>query len=177
MTTVSSVVLWSDLVTKWKIWIWKVVLFYFLKKEKRCDINPNILMAVLFHDSVAVAPDCSLSVSLSCDFSVEIDVMLRLPLQFVDECGYLFFFSVKARSSEIGNQNFTFLKPTSAVSTSGTEASLENCLAKVGCELSWQVSLFGCKSVPSWFVEGGGERRCKVESLYNVQKIVFLIAV
>lgn len=89
----------------------------FLKKEKRCDINPNILMAVLFHDSVAVAPDCSLSVSLSCDFSVEIDVMLRLPLQFVDECGYyfLFFFSIKARSSEIGNQNFTFLKPTAEV--------------------------------------------------------------
>lgn len=44
-------------------------------------------MAVLFHDSVAVAPDCSLSVSLSCDFSVEIDVMLRL-----DECGYYFLF-------------------------------------------------------------------------------------
>lgn len=73
--------------------MWKVVLFYFKKKkEKRCDINPNILMAVLFHDSVAVAPDCSLSVSLSCDFSVEIDVMLRLPLQFVDECGYYFLF-------------------------------------------------------------------------------------
>lgn len=70
-------------------------------------------MAILFHDSVAVAPDCSLSVSLSCDFRVEIDVMLRLPLQFVDECGYYFpFFSIKARSSEIGNQNFTFLKPT-----------------------------------------------------------------
>lgn len=28
------------------------------------------------------------------------------------------FFSIKARSSEIGNQNFTFLKPTAEVSTS-----------------------------------------------------------
>lgn len=51
-------------------------------------------MAILFHDSVAVAPDCSLSVSLSCDFRVEIDVMLRLPLQFVDECGYYYYFLV-----------------------------------------------------------------------------------
>lgn len=81
--------------------MWKVVLFY-------------LKMSILFHDSVAVAPDCSLSVSLSCDFRVEIDVMLRLPLQFLDECGYfyLFIFSIKARSSEIGNQNVTFLKPT-----------------------------------------------------------------